>query len=212
MSEDFVKNKLFKPFSKEENSLSKSEGGTGLGLNICKKLIDQMGGKITCDSIINKGTTFIIALPLKFASKEETDKFNYSCDNKNINTFNDRFKGIKILVCDDTKINIKIEKKILEDRGIIVDVAYNGQEAIDKSKENNFDAILMDIRMPIVNGLEATKKIREFNKTIPIIAFSANAYAEDIKQSLEAGMNAHLAKPVDVTQLFSVLEKEIFEN
>jgi CheY-like chemotaxis protein len=122
------------------------------------------------------------------------------------------FKDIKILVCDDTKINIKIEKKILEDRGIIVDVAYNGQEAIDKAKENNFDAILMDIRMPIVNGLEATKEIRLFNKTIPIIAFSANAYTEDIKQSLEAGMNAHLAKPVDVDKLFIVLEEEIFKT
>jgi signal transduction histidine kinase/CheY-like chemotaxis protein/membrane-bound lytic murein transglycosylase MltF len=212
MSEEFVKTKLFKPFSKEANSLSKSEGGTGLGLNICKKLIDQMGGKISCNSIINEGTTFIIELPLKIASKEETEKLNYSCDNKNKKIDNAMFKDIKILVCDDTKINIKIEKKILEDRGIIVDVAYNGQEAIDKAKENNFDAILMDIRMPIVNGLEATKEIRLFNKTIPIIAFSANAYTEDIKQSLEAGMNAHLAKPVDVDKLFIVLEEEIFKT
>lgn len=209
MSQEFVNNHLFKPFSKENNSLSKSEGGSGLGLNICKKLIDQMKGKIICESSIGRGTTFEIELVYDIASEEDTklyfeNKRELSKDNQT-----NCLSGVRVLVCDDTEINIKIAKKILEKRLIEVDIAYNGQEAIDKVLLNEYQAILMDIRMPILDGLEATKKIREFNKEIPIIAFSANAYSEDINKSLSVGMNAHLAKPIDTEILFNTLEKLI---
>ncbi|MDC7236223.1 MAG: transporter substrate-binding domain-containing protein [Sphaerochaetaceae bacterium] len=212
MSEDFIKNELFKPFSKEHNSLSKSEGGTGLGLNICKKLVDQMNGTITCNSKLGVGTTFTLSIDLKLASEYETKKYNKLVKINKSRVDSTIFKGQKILVCDDTEINIKIIKKILEQREIIVDVAYDGKEAVEKAKKNYFDAILMDIRMPILDGLEATKQIRLFDKKIPIIAYSANAYAEDIEEAKIAGMNAHLAKPIDIDELFKVLESVIIDQ
>ncbi len=209
MSEDFIKNELFEPFSKEHNSLSKSEGGTGLGLNICKKLVDQMNGTISCSSKLGVGTTFSLIINLKLASEYETKTYNKLKNTKKKRVDSTLFKGQKILVCDDTEINIKIIKKILEQRQISVDVAYDGKEAVLKAKSNYFDAILMDIRMPVLDGLEATKQIRQFNKKIPIIAYSANAYAEDIEEAHAAGMNAHLAKPIDIEELFKVLESVI---
>jgi signal transduction histidine kinase/two-component SAPR family response regulator len=212
MSEEFIKNELFKPFSKEHNSLSKSEGGTGLGLNICKKLVDQMNGSISCNSKLGVGTTFTIKISLKLASEFETKNYNQLRKSKNRRFESNLFKGLKILVCDDTEINIKIINKILKQKQIVVDVAYNGKEAVEKVKENYFDAILMDIRMPVLNGLEATKQIRQFDKKIPIIAYSANAYKKDVEESLAAGMNAHLAKPIDIDELFKVLESVILNQ
>jgi len=209
MSQEFVNNHLFKPFSKEKNSLSKSEGGSGLGLNICKKLIDQMKGKIVCESAIGRGTTFEIELEYDIASEKDTKLYFEKKRELSNQKYTNCLTGVRILVCDDTEINIKIAKKILEKRHIKVDVAYNGKEAIEKVLLNEYHAILMDIRMPILDGLEATKKIREFNKEIPIIAFSANAYSEDINKSLSVGMNAHLAKPIDTEILFNTLEKLI---
>lgn len=205
MSEDFVNNHLFEPFSKETNSLSKSEGGSGLGLNICKKLIDQMNGSIACESKLGQGSKFTISISFKIANDEETENYNEEKKNKKRKYSVNNLKDLHILVCDDTEINIKIVKKILEKKSMIVDVAYNGQEAVDKIKTYYYDAVLMDIRMPILDGLKATKKIREFNKKIPIIAISANAYEKDVKQSLDAGMNAHLAKPIDTEKLFETL-------
>ncbi len=212
MSSNFIKNHLFKPFTKEENSLSKAEGGSGLGLNICKKLITQMNGSIECKSTINQGTTFSIEIPFEIASKEDIKNFEKVETCLNTEQGDNVLRGIRVLVCDDTEINIKIAKKILEKKQVLVEIAKNGQEAVKKVQESTFDAVLMDIRMPILDGLEATKIIREFNKNIPIIAFSANAYADDIKQSLDVGMNAHLAKPIDTQKLFSTLEKLIFKK
>lgn len=209
MSQEFVNNHLFKPFSKENNSLSKSEGGSGLGLNICKKLIDQMKGKIICESIIGRGTTFEIELKYDIASENDTKLYFEKKKMLSKEKQSNCLAGSRVLVCDDTEINIKIAKKILEKKLIEVDIAYNGQEAVEKVLLNEYQAILMDIRMPILDGLEATKKIREFNKKIPIIAFSANAYSEDINKSLSVGMNAHLPKPIDTEILFKTLEKLI---
>jgi signal transduction histidine kinase/CheY-like chemotaxis protein len=207
MSPDFVKNHLFEPFSKEKNSLSRSEGGTGLGLSICKKLIDQMHGSIVCDSVLGVGTTFTIEIVYDIVKDINID----DCIEKQYINFeaeyNNCFDGKKILVCDDTEINIKIARKILESKKIIVDVAYDGESAVKKVLSNTYDAILMDVRMPKLDGIEATKKIREFNTTIPIFAYSANAYSDDIEKSLEAGMNEHLAKPVNIKKLYYLLNK-----
>ncbi len=201
MSEDFIKNKLFSPFSKEENELSKNEGGSGLGLNICKNLVEQMNGDIQCESILSKGTTFTISIDFDLKEKEIKE----IKQNKIIKQEEKVFINKKVLVCDDTEINLKIAKKILENKSIIVDTSYNGEEAVKKVLSNKYDAILMDIRMPIMDGIEATKRIRCFNKKIPIVAFSANAYSEDVELSLRAGMNEHIAKPIDTKKLFNIL-------
>ncbi len=201
MSEDFVNNQIFEPFTKEDNTLSKVEGGTGLGLNICKKLVDQMNGSIKCESVLDVGTTFTIEIDHKIVKDKIKNTINNSQKDDSV------FIGKKILVCDDTEINLKITKKILEIKNIDVDVAYNGEEALNKVMATKYDLILMDIRMPVLDGLEATKKIRKINKEIPIIAFSANAYLDDVEKSLEAGMNDHLAKPIDTEKLYNLLYK-----
>lgn len=116
-------------------------------------------------------------------------------------------KKKKVLICEDNAINIMILKKILEDKGLIVDTAANGEIGAKKAKENKYDFIFMDIKMPVMDGLTAAKKIRTFNTDVPIIALSANAYKEDVEKSLEAGMNAHLSKPIDRNDLFKTLSK-----
>lgn len=115
----------------------------------------------------------------------------------------------KILLCEDNEINAMIIIKLLENKGIVVTWVSNGSDGVYKTKRENYDLILMDIRMPVMDGLTATKKIREFNKEVPIVALSANAYEEDIKKSLDAGMNTHLPKPINFNLLYDTLEKMI---
>ncbi len=201
ISKEFVKKYLFKPFVQEENTQSSQEGGSGLGLSICKKIIDQMNGDIYCESQLGEGTTFsldFIIPSIVVNKKNRTKEIKYD---------DSVFVNKKMLVCDDTEINIKIVKKILESKFIKVDIANNGKEAINKIKLNEYDAVLMDIRMPIMDGLEATREIRKFNTSLPIIAYSANAYSNDREKSLEAGMIEHLAKPIDINKLFEILYK-----
>lgn len=199
ISKEFIKTQLFEPFSKEENSQSYKEGGSGLGLSICKKIVDQMNGSIICESEVGVGTTFVLSF--KFTSIEE--KHRNSSEEDEIDDA--VFVNKRILVCDDTEINIRIAKKILESKFMKVDTAINGEEAVKKAKLNDYDAVLMDIRMPKMDGLEATKLIREFKTQLPIIAYSANAYAKDREKSLKAGMVEHLAKPIDTNKLFRIL-------
>ncbi len=200
MSKEF-QDYMFEPFSKEQNELSRSEEGTGLGLSIVKNIIDINGGSIRCISNIGEGTKFIIRLQLvPFSEKEvesvkKTTKYYDEC----------RLINKKVLLVEDVEINVKIAKKILESKKLIVSVANNGKEAVKYAKENYYDIILMDIRMPKMNGIEASKAIRKFNKNIPIIALSANAYVEDVRLSLDAGMNGHLSKPIDKDVLTKVI-------
>ncbi|NLY81775.1 MAG: response regulator, partial [Clostridiales bacterium] len=203
MSEEFQK-VLFEPFTQEANPETKNELGTGLGLAITKNLISIMGGSIEFKSKLNKGTQFTITIPLEIATKEEIEQ--YKTINIKDKTEVD-LSNKKILLCEDVEINARIIKKMLESKKLIVDLAENGKIGIDMAKKNKYDAIIMDIRMPIVDGIAATKEIRKFNKNIPIIALSANAYKEDIELSLEAGMNAHLSKPVNKDLLFKELCK-----
>ncbi len=205
MSEDFMKI-MYEPFAKELNELSDKEGGTGLGLVISKKIIDAMNGKIECISKIGKGTTFIITLPRKIPTEQQINDYKNS-QNKTIDY--DKLIGLKILVCEDVEINSVIIKRLLEQKGTIVELAKDGIEGVKLAKENHYDVILMDIRMPKLDGLSATKEIRKFNKNIPIIALSANAFSLDKKISKEAGMNAHIAKPINKDELFISIINQI---
>ena len=193
---------MFDPFTTEYNSESKYEGGTGLGLAIAKNLIQAMGGKMSCQSKLGHGTTFFVEVFLNLASDSEIGLFLKKKDDfKGIKVL----KGKRILICEDLEINIMILSKLLSVFECDLDIARNGLEGVNLARSGNYCAILMDIRMPVMNGLEASKEIRKFDSKIPIIALSANAYSEDIKKSLFAGMNAHLVKPIIKEKLYSCL-------
>ncbi|MFA7107902.1 MAG: response regulator [Sphaerochaetaceae bacterium] len=203
MSSEFQKI-MFNPFTTEFNSLSKSEGGSGLGLAITKNLIQAMGGKISCKSKIGEGTTFFIEFFLTPATDTEINLFlkkNEDYEGLNI------LKGKKLLICEDIEINIMIIEKLLSVYDCEIDVARNGLEGVNLARSGKYCAILMDIRMPVMNGLEAAREIRKFDMKVPIIALSANAYLEDVKKSISAGMNAHIAKPINKEELYSKLIK-----
>lgn len=201
MSDNFQKT-MFDSFTTEVNSQSKFEGGSGLGLAITKNLIESMGGKIFCQSELGKGTTFFLELFLNPVGDIEIMKF---LDKKNEIQEQNSLKNRKILICEDIDVNIMILEKILINYGCKLDIAKNGLIGVNKARDNEYFAILMDIRMPIMNGLDAAREIRKFDKNVPIIALSANAYFEDINQSLSAGMNAHLSKPINKRKLYSEL-------
>lgn len=209
MSEEFMK-RMFKPFTQEDGSNTSRYQGSGLGLAISRNLIELMGGTITADSFVGVGTTFRIMLPLKRVKKG----YSYSNEKKRDTSLKDitMLKGCKILVAEDHPMNVMIAKRLLEDKGMVVNIADNGKMAIDMfnaSDINYYCAILMDIRMPVIDGIEATRQIRRLRRedasTIPIIAMTANALDEDRKMTREAGMDAHLAKPFDPKQLFKTL-------
>ena len=185
-------NEIFDPFVTGEKENFK---GTGLGLTIVKQLIDTLGGSIKVESELNKGSTFTFKLPLTITQSKETIP-HYSS--------NYNFKNLTILVVEDNKINSKILTKLLNSKGIKVINAYNGQEGFDiyQQMQDKIDLILMDISMPIMDGLESTKLIRKINSTIPIVALSANAFIEDRRNSIKVGMNAHISKPINQEILF----------
>lgn len=200
MSKEFQKN-MYDSFTREDNIFSSAEGGSGLGLAIVKNIVKVMGGHIKCESELGKGTIFELEIPVKPISKEK-----YECCLSQKKCFNSEFlMNRKILVCEDNQINITIIKKLLSQYNITIDIAHNGKIGVKKAYENNYDAILMDIRMPVMNGLVAAKAIRDKDKKIPIIAVSANAYKKDIEQSISYGMNAHLSKPINKDDLFYTL-------
>ncbi len=215
ISKDFLEH-IFDSYSRETRFSSKNITGTGLGMPIVKRIVQQMGGEITVDSTLGEGSTFTVILPFKLAVKQEKiieTKTNDSPVNKNIT-----LSGRKILLAEDNEINMEIATEILQMEGIEVFPAYNGKQAVEIFKnhdENFFDAILMDMLMPEMDGCEASKEIRKLNrndaKTIPIIAVTANAFAEDIAKTTEAGMNAHISKPIDFNALCKTLKDLIKE-
>lgn len=206
MSEEFLQH-IFEPFSQEQADARSVYHGTGLGMSIVKKLVDKMGGMISVTSEIGKGSTFVIELPFEIASapekakKEETDKKN-------------NIHGLNLMLVEDNELNAEIAEMLLEDEGAIITMANDGQQAVELFNNNpvgTFDAILMDIMMPVMDGLAATKAIRSLNRpdagTVPIIAMTANAFEEDVQKCLDVGMNAHLAKPLDIEKV-----KKLFVN
>lgn len=205
MSKEFQQN-MYSQYSQEHNKLAYEEEGTGIGLSIVKKIMDNIiGGELLCESELGKGTTFTIKFTSYLATEEQINELNSIKIQRNLNLL----KGKKVLLCEDKAINVMIVKKILSSHNINLDVADNGKIGLEKVKNETYDAILMDIRMPEMDGLTASKEIRKFNTTTPIIAFSANAYSEDVKKSIECGMNDHIAKPIDKKELLCTLFKYI---
>lgn len=210
MSKDFLEH-AFEPFVQEANrTISQQWQGTGLGLSIVKKLVDMMEGEIHIESERGKGTEVIIDLPLTIAMPEDREeKIKEKGPTQDL-------KGVRVLLVEDNEINTFVARRIMEAQGVLVEHAGNGQEAVEtmlKSEEGYYDMIIMDIRMPVMNGLEATKAIRSLPrgdaKNIPIIAMTANAYDEDMRMSLDAGMNAHLAKPIEPQLLLDTIRKYV---
>lgn len=215
MTEEFIKYKLYQPFSQEHNRYSESAVGSGLGLSIVRKLIDLMGGRIEVESTLHEGTTFTVYLDFVRVNPKEVDTLKQDKED-NKSQLKDSLDGINILIVEDHPINAKIAKKLLENMNCNVTWVDNGEKGVQAFKNsaiNEFDVILMDIRMPVLNGIEATKMIRSLSredaKTVVIIAMTANAYDEDVKNCLDAGMNSHLSKPVDSTKLYQTIVKAI---
>ncbi len=198
MSKDFQKN-MFESFTRASDSRSSKVSGSGLGLTIVKKIVDVLNGEISCESEINKGTTFNVKLTFNYA--ENITSTGSISNNVDI------LVGKRILIVEDNELNYEIVDSILEDFKTIRDHASNGKEAVDMVKMNRYDVILMDIHMPIMDGYKATTIIRTIDNNIPIIAMSANAFAEDVAKCRECGMNDHVAKPIDINKLKNALIK-----
>ena len=211
MTEEFQKC-VFEPFVQEHTGSRAKFTGTGLGLSISRKLVEKMGGTITFESEKGVGTTFVIRVPFKIdldADKREEQK---DVSEKSI-------KGLHILLAEDNELNMEIAEFVLQNEGADVTKAWDGQEAVElfrNSEPGEFDVILMDIMMPVMNGYETTKMIRSLDredaKAIPIIAMTANAFTEDRIRAKEAGMDEHVAKPVDVELLIKVIHKLVKYN
>ena len=201
--------RLFQSFSQADGSITRKYGGTGLGLSISKQLVELMDGKIWVESEVNVGSKFIFEIELLKGDRSNI-KTNKIIDHKGIFNLKDK----DILFVEDNIINQEIVVGLLEDSGINIDIANNGKEAIEKFQTNSYELILMDLQMPIMGGIEATKIIRgmEGGPDIPIIALTANVMKEDINATIEAGMNAHLNKPIDVDKLYDTLIKFISKN
>ncbi len=207
MDEDYLP-KLFEPFSQEDSSTKTKYGSTGLGMPITKSIVELMNGEIKVDSKKGVGTTFTVTITLADSSEQAAEESKEDVIDRV------SLGGRRILLAEDMEINAEIMKEILGSEEMLVEHAEDGRQALEMfsaSDENYFDAILMDMRMPNMDGLEATKAIRgldrEDAKTIPIIALTANAFNEDVERSLQAGLDAHLSKPVDADMLFDTLAK-----
>ncbi len=211
MSDEFQKH-IFEPFTQEHEGSRTKFTGTGLGMSITKKLVEKMGGTIAFESKEGVGTTFVIRVPFKIdpdADKREEQK---DVSEKSI-------KGLHILLAEDNELNMEIAEFVLQNEGAEVTKAWNGQETVElfrNSKPGEFDVILMDIMMPVMNGYETAKMIRSLDredaKTIPVIAMTANAFTEDRRRAKEAGMDEHISKPIDVKSLIKVIRKLVENN
>ena len=206
MAEEFQKH-IFEPFAQEHAGSRTKFSGTGLGMPISKKLIEKMGGTITFESAEGIGTTFVIRIPFKIDLDVDIREEQADVSEKSI-------KGLHILLAEDNELNMEIAEFVLQNEGAEVSKAWNGEETVElfrKSESGEFDAILMDIMMPVMNGYEATKMIRSLDredaKVIPIIAMTANAFTEDRLRAKEAGMNEHIAKPFDTKLLVKIIHK-----
>jgi CheY-like chemotaxis protein len=205
MSEEFLPH-IFEEFARENNTTDNKIEGTGLGMPIVKRLVERMDGTIEVQSEKGKGSTFIVVIPHRIARKEDIT------DNRNIEVDPERFVGKRILLVEDNELNAEIAVEILEENGFEVEHAPNGQEAIDMLQAADagyYDIILMDIQMPNMNGYEACRHIRKLDDPqkagVPIIAMTANAFEEDKREAKRAGMDGHLAKPIDLKELLKVL-------
>lgn len=208
MSQEFLKH-VFEPFSREENA-GNSVGGTGLGMPIVKQLVELMGGSIKVSSRLNVGSTFVISIPFEPAAQPQ--KAEQAASEPTI-------EGCRLLLVEDNDLNAETAATLLEADGAYVSIAGDGAQALEafsKSPAGTFDAILMDVMMPKMDGLAATRAIRALDRPdaarIPIIAMTGNAFQEDVQECLDAGMNAHLAKPIDMTKAGHVIAGAMGRN
>ena len=206
--------KIFDAFAQEDSGRSNKYGSTGLGMAITKNIIEQMNGSITVESQKGKGTCVTLTIPLTNCAASAAEDSAGKSKQKARASLN----GKKILLAEDVEINAEIMQEVIEARGAKIDRASNGRLAVEmfeKSAAGHYDAILMDVRMPEMDGLEAAAKIRTLPrpdaKKIPIVALTANAFDEDVQRSLQAGMNAHLSKPVEPEDLYKTLEELIWK-
>ena len=211
MAEAFQK-RIFEPFAQEHAGSRTKFAGTGLGMPITKKLVEKMGGTISFESKEGTGTTFVIRIPFQIDAdmkdRTETEEKTETS-----------IQGLHVLLTEDNELNMEIAEFVLQNEGAVVTKAWNGQKAVDifrKSRPGEFDVILMDIMMPVMNGYEAAKMIRSLDredaKVIPIIAMTANAFTEDKMRAKEAGMDEHIAKPVDGKLLVKVINELVKRN
>jgi signal transduction histidine kinase/BarA-like signal transduction histidine kinase len=209
MSEEFQK-KLFMPFQRADTNYVRGVQGTGLGMAITKQVVNLMHGSIEVESASNEGTTIQVILRLELDSAQEKhgelEELQLGYDKS--------IAGKRILLAEDNDLNREIAWELLEDVGLLVETAKDGQEAVERFVKSTmywYDLILMDVRMPVKNGYQATEEIRGMNradaKTIPIIAMTADAFAQDVTKAMQSGMNEHVSKPIDVKRLYGLLSK-----
>ncbi len=213
ISPEFVEH-IFEPFTRENNTTASGIMGTGLGMAITRNLVDMMSGTISVESTQGEGTTFRVELELRYGERpaeyslQEETGLPVSCSNV--------LEGLNVLVAEDNDVNAEILGELLSFEGVSCDRTVNGQEALKRFMQNPpgyYDAVLMDIQMPVMNGYEASRAIRNLDrpdaKTIPIVAMTANAFADDVQNAMDAGMNAHLSKPINMATIKDVLNKLI---
>lgn len=213
MSESYQK-RIFEPFTQENDTVQTKYGGSGLGMSIAKGLVDKMNGTLTFESEEGKGTTFVVTIPFRIDTKQEI-----VIEEKKPEEQQYSIAGCRVLLVEDNELNMEISEFVLQAEGVEVTKAWNGKEAVDtfaESPAGTFDAIIMDVMMPVMNGYEATTTIRAMDredaKTIPIIAMTANAFTEDRIKARNAGMSAHISKPLEVSVLFETLQRLTQKN
>ena len=204
MSDDFLQH-IFEPFSRENEGPKAKADGTGLGMTIVKNLTELMGGTVWVESKLGEGSCFEVTIPLE-VDANPTGGLSDTTQAVDL-------EGMKILLVEDNELNLEIATYMLEDAGGVVTTALGGQAALQIFADNppgTFDIILMDIMMPVMDGYTASREIRNMDrpdaKEIPIIAMTANAFSDDVQKAKQAGMNAHIAKPLDVDKMFAVIE------
>lgn len=208
MSQEFQKH-IFEPFERERTSTVSKVEGSGIGMGIVKKLVGLMGGTVEVESRIGVGSTFTVTIPCRIASEDETQAKRETTPSDQKSLF-----GVKILLAEDNDLNAEIAVELLQEEGCTVDRAKDGVECVDmleKAANGTYQLILMDIQMPVMNGYDAAKKIRRMDDPqkadLPIIAMTANAFAEDKQAALDAGMNDHIAKPINMNVLVPTIQK-----